>query len=158
MRVIVFSDSHKCYRSVEKIVQNNIQEKIFIFCGDGESDIELLCENYPDKVFLSVKGNTDSNRRLPEFGVFEIGGHRIFYTHGDRLYAGITNELIIEQAKLNACDIALFGHTHQRYQRFEGGVYLFNPGSCACPRDGKEPCYGYIDIEKTGLFFAHVKL
>ena len=51
----------------------------------------------------------------------------------------------------NNADIIAFGHTHVRYTNYENGLYVINPGSASCPRDGKSPSYAFIDITDAGI-------
>lgn len=51
----------------------------------------------------------------------------------------------------NGCDIVLYGHTHARCNLYEDGLYIMNPGSASCPRDGNKPSYGIIDIVPAGI-------
>ena len=60
-------------------------------------------------------------------------------------------EQLVQMAKENHCDIALFGHTHCSMCAYTDGVYVMNPGSASCPRDGRDPSYGYVDIVDGGV-------
>ncbi len=68
------------------------------------------------------------------------------------------DQVRVEEAIAEDCNIVLHGHTHVRRNEYRNGVYLMNPGSAAQPRDGMPPSYAYIDYEKGGIFISHVSL
>ena len=48
-KVVVISDTHKDYASLQKIVDRHRQEaSLFIFLGDVEQDVRTLLKLYPD--------------------------------------------------------------------------------------------------------------
>ena len=63
---------------------------------------------------------------------------------------------MIAAAKRQGADIALFGHTHERYEEYlpEYGLWLFNPGALAYPERG-EPSFGLLTVTPGGLLFSH---
>ena len=98
-----------------------------------------------------------------------MAGKIFFLCHGHRHltsnYLGSPFKTLINQAVSKNCDVALFGHTHSKYEAFippdelpvkrENGLYLFNPGSISRPRDGDAPSYGIIDVRDNGILFSH---
>ena len=97
----------------------------------------------------------------------DSGGEKIVYTflaetgNGDiyegtrkaALQAGDMNYLLREAIgqEEHGCDILLFGHTHVRYNAYEDGIYILNPGSASAPHDGTKPSFGHIDISDAGI-------
>lgn len=159
MRIIAFSDSHRHYNSVHKLFeQTYLSADLYIFLGDGESDIENMHSLYPGKEILSVAGNCDYRSLNPAVGVTEVMGKKIVYTHGHLhlVNYGISN--LKKLAEDNSADIVLFGHTHQRICEYENGVYYINPGSLGEPRDGRAPSYAVIDIIPAGILVSHAEL
>ena len=59
-------------------------------------------------------------------------------------------------AKENNCNIALFGHTHEKYYSYEDGLHLFNPGSIGSGYGGAS--YGVINITDKGILLSHGRL
>ncbi|MCI7805035.1 MAG: metallophosphoesterase family protein, partial [Oscillospiraceae bacterium] len=55
------------------------------------------------------------------------------------------------KARSMGADIALYGHTHERFCAYEDGLYIMNPGSTSCPRDGRKPSFGIIDVSPSGI-------
>ena len=157
MRIVVMSDSHGDFAQAEKIVRKNLGHcDMFIHLGDGERDVDRLRTAYPNLDIRHVKGNCDYGDESPSAAVVTAGGVRIFCTHGHRYNVKSGLDILCENARNNDCRIALFGHTHSRLETVYGGIFVLNPGSCACPRDGNKPSFGTIEIVSgkivTGIF------
>ena len=117
---------------------------MFIHLGDGESEYQLLCRNMPEVAdkFRYIKGNCDYGSEAPLTQTIDLmPGHRVNSTLD-----------YLEQAALEeGCDIALYGHTHVSQCTYENGIYVMNPGSASCPRDGNPPSYGILDVSSAGV-------
>lgn len=150
MRIIVISDSHKNTYVIDKILSSQPTAKYVFFLGDNESDMEDFNFIYPDKTFFTVSGNCDFGSMLPTVAVEIIEGVKILYTHGHTFSVKYGTTRLLEAAKQNGSQIALFGHTHTPQTVYEDGVWLVNPGSCARPRNSRAS-YAVIDIEKNGI-------
>lgn len=153
MRMIVISDTHQNYRNLETIVRRNLDADAFFHLGDGESEYELLLRSIPEVAdrFHYVKGNCDFGS-YPLFQTIDVmPGHRIFAAHGHRYQVKYTLDHLTQAAREDGCDIALYGHTHQSKSIYENGVYVLNPGSASCPRDGNPPSYGLVDVSSAGI-------
>ena len=151
MRIIVMSDSHGLTSAVCRIIEMNIgHADMFIHLGDGEKDVEAARSFFPDADIRAVSGNCDSGG-APSSMVIDAEGIRIFCAHGHRFFVGGGTETLRSVARDNDCRIALFGHTHIRHESACDGIMLLNPGSCACPRDGKSPSFASIDITDEGI-------
>lgn len=151
MRIVVMSDSHSYYPPLQKIFNAQQNADFFIHLGDGGPDIWKLGLEFPDRTLYSLRGNCDTDRELPDFLVIPAGNHKIFACHGHKHSIKYTKNHIVEAAIQNGCDIALFGHTHERFESVVNGVHLLNPGSCSIPRDGLPRSYAFIDIIGDGI-------
>lgn len=160
MRIVVMSDSHRLFSAVQKIMSAQPNADMYIHLGDGEQECKMLLKEYPDKKFFFVKGNCDYDTNLPGSLIIPVaeGNHRIFAAHGHKYSVNFTLTEIIKAAEQNHCDIVLYGHLHERYNGYDNGLHILNPGSCSCPRDGLAPSYAYIDIEGDGIFKNIVSL
>jgi len=125
---------------------------MFIHLGDGERDIAALRLKYPDIDLRCVRGNCDYGFDAPNDLVVEAGKAKIFCTHGYRYQINHGVGTLCAAAWDCGCNVALFGHTHERYIGNAEGIDLMNPGSCSCPRDGNKPSYGIIDVTDAGIF------
>ena len=153
MRIIAMSDSHGSRLALEKVFEMTVESgNIFVHLGDGERELELMKSRYPNLDIRHVAGNCDYASLSPDFDVIFAGDVKILITHGHIYGVKHGTETIRSLARDFGCKAALFGHTHCRYQSYEDGIYLLNPGSCACPRDFTKPSYGYIDITEQGIF------
>ena len=154
MRIIVISDTHQYYRNIETIISQNLDADMFIHLGDGESESALLLRNFPEieNRFHYIKGNCDFDRSTPISKTIDVmPGHRIFATHGHRFQVKSSLDFLVQSAREEGCDIALYGHTHESRCTYENGVYVLNPGSASCPRDGNPPSYGVLDVSSAGV-------
>ena len=159
MRIIVFSDTHGNFSAMHKIFKRNGDADLFIFLGDGESELEKLRIQYIDKKIINVSGNCDACSPTPESKIYTTSdGIKIFFTHGHKWSVKYRTDKIFYKAKEEMAQIALFGHTHCRYYSYQDGVHILNPGSAGCPRDGQPACYAFIDIVNDGIFCSHVNL
>lgn len=158
MRLIVFSDTHGDFRAAREVVERNMDVYTFLFLGDGEKEIDKLRIVYPEKMILNVAGNCDYNSVSPTSDLYYAGKIKIFYTHGHKFGVKYGPDEVFNMAKRLSAGIALYGHTHERYYEYRDGVHILNPGSAAIPRDGKGPCYAFIDITRDGVMCSHVDL
>lgn len=157
MRIIVISDSHRNTGVIRDILDSQPDASEVFFLGDVTADIEDMDIEFPDKSFHIVSGNCDFFSNFPTCGIETVAGHRIFYTHGHTLGVKYGIERLLNTARDNCCDIALYGHTHISRTVYENGIYIVNPGSCSQPRDGKKS-YAVIDIEKNGIMPIIVRI
>ena len=76
-------------------------------------------------------------------------------THGHTMSVGYDNDRLLQAAKENGADIAMFGHTHLPYLATEDGIMLLNPGSLSKPRqEGWEPSYALLQTDDKGKAYA----
>ncbi len=150
MRVLVISDTHGRSRNLDQILEMEEPFDALIHCGDveGEEDyIEVVAE-CPAYI---VAGNNDFFSQLPREIEEDLGGHRIFVSHGH--YYGVSIDLgrIREEGIARGADIIAFGHTHKPVVKQKDGVTLINPGSLSYPRQsGRRPTYMIMDLEENG--------
>ena len=158
LTIPVFSDSHqRSYYALEVFERLSacggraIDKALFL--GDGLYDIGDYVPK--DCTLLSVSGNCDLFSSLfggdgemiqPEI-LTEIGGLRIFMTHGHNYSVKGGHGAAVARARRLDADILLFGHTHSPFTdylppdgAFNKPLYVMNPGAL---RDG---CFGVITI------------
>jgi hypothetical protein len=153
MRIIVISDTHGDYFNLESIIMRNTDADWIFHLGDGERELDRFVESHPviAPKIIHVAGNCDYDSLSPDIFTLPAIEHKILATHGHKYGVRSSLEHLKYVARENDCDIILFGHTHQRFQAYEDGVWLFNPGSASCPRDGSKPSFGNIDISEYGV-------
>lgn len=153
MRIIVISDTHGNKNAIDSVFLRNSDADLFIHLGDGERDIDaflLETPSYASRV-IHVAGNCDFNSLSNDFEIIPANGHKILASHGHIYAVKNSLEIIKNTAKRLNCDIVLYGHTHVRYNKFEDGLYIMNPGSAGNPHDGKKPSFGTINIVPSGI-------
>ena len=132
MRVGVFSDSHGDTKALDELLEKMGYVDAVCFLGDVARDAEHLemrlsaMANRPQ--LYAVRGNNDyySTCLLPWEMLIELGGVRIYMTHGHRA-AGVLG--LVYKALECEAQVAMFGHTHTAFCQEQQGVLLLNPGS-----------------------------
>lgn len=158
-RVVAFSDTHGSFRAANRILRKTPDADLYIFLGDGEKEIEQAKALYPQKQVISVMGNCDCYSNAPKELVYTApDGRKVFCTHGHEYSVGFSLDKLYYRARELDASVALYGHTHERYYTYTNGLYIINPGSAACPRDGLNPCYAIIDLAQGGVVCSHVEL
>lgn len=157
MRIAVISDSHGHGHIVDRIIRRERTAEAIIFLGDLTSDIEDFTYEYTDKRFFIVSGNCDYFPSYPYSAVANIGGVNIFITHGHTLGVKGGTGALSTAARQSDCQIALYGHTHVSNIKYEDGLYIVNPGSCARSRDGGNS-YAVIDIRENGILPSIIRI
>ena len=171
MKLVVFSDSHGGGIYIKKALDLHRTADAAVFLGDGISDFFAWRERYPDIAFIAVRGNCDVgfgdmyNARHTE--ELTLDGKRIFICHGHTygVKGGLGN--LVRAARSRGADIALFGHTHQKLERYvseddmpdEDGdgrkpLYLVNPGSIGGRSGDGEHSFGIVEIKENGVLVS----
>lgn len=152
MRIIVMSDTHQEYRAAKKLIQLHEEADLFLHCGDGYQECELLQREFPNRKLKWVRGNCDfgcsSEIKLNE--IFEAGQARIFMTHGHLYHVKYSLEDLVEAGAAYNANVILYGHTHVASVAYKNGVYVMNPGSLGQPRGGKAS-YGIVDVTEKEI-------
>ena len=128
MRITVLSDSHGSGVTVDRILNRERVSDAFIFLGDVTSDIEDLAFEHSNKKFYIVSGNCDMFSHYPHNDIANIGGFKIFITHGHTFGVKSGTATLENAARQADCKIALYGHTHIPDIRYADGLYIVNPG------------------------------
>lgn len=147
MRILVVSDTHRDINALRSAILHQPEAGTVIHLGDGAEEAAQMRAEFPQKQFLQVRGNCDWNSALPAEGLENVGGKKIFYTHGHIYNVKYGTGSIVSAARAAKADILLFGHTHNPVNRYENGLYIMNPGSL----HGSAGTYGIIDITEAGI-------
>lgn len=159
MRIVAFSDSHGMSSSVVRMIERTVKDTdLYLFCGDGQSDVERAMLQFPEIKVVRAKGNCDYCSTMPGVAVTEAMGKKIAVTHGHLQHINYDSIGIEELARSNKASLLVYGHTHCRECRYRDGIYYVNPGSLALPRDGNPPSYAIIDIYEDGILISHADL
>lgn len=150
MKLIVISDSHGKIELVQQILEAHADADAFLHCGD----LEVPSAYFPQ--LIAVRGNNDYYGGSPDERVVSVGNWKVLMTHSHQYSIMSRYQQLRKKAARLGCKLVCFGHTHIYHESFEDGIYLLNPGSCAYPRDGADPCYAIVtdkgdqlDIERV---------
>ena len=165
MKVLVISDIHGSINDLNKILEKEAFDKLFIL-GDlyyhgprnplpeGYNSMKTAekLNSLKDKI-ICVRGNCDAevDQMISEFEILEradveIDGVKYTLTHG-RYY----NE---ENIPENCGEVFLYGHTHIKIQKDIDGIKIINPGSISIPKDGSK---SYIIIENKKIIEGRIE-
>ena len=137
-RVAVLSDSHRDQFSLGRLLDAMGEIDAACFLGDVASDaayLRLRLAAMAGKPPLyAVRGNNDYASALPDELVCEVGGKRLYLTHGHLCASLLSLSL---RAKERGADAALFGHTHEAMNEYADGVLLLNPGAAGDRMHGR---------------------
>ena len=147
MKVLVVSDTHKKNDTYFNIVKLHKPDMV-IHCGDAEGFEEALTEAAGCPVYI-VLGNNDFFSNLPRELELEIGGYKVWVTHGHNYYVSMGNETIKQEAVARGMDIVCYGHTHRPVVDRSEDIIAVNPGSLSYPRqENKRPSYVIMEIDR----------
>ena len=159
-RLLVVSDSHGERRALQRIAEETWKVygpvDAYLHCGDGAGDFQDvmagLREHDPQAQFFQVRGNCDGSRfaDLPWQRIVEIGGAKLFLTHGHLQAVKSTRMILSDDARGSGCSIALYGHTHEPCMEMYS-VLLLNPG---CAATGQ---YLVLEIRDDGQPRIHLE-
>ena len=146
MKILVLSDSHSGMSFMRYCI-DRIKPDQIIHLGDHYDDAKTLQEQYPHIRIHQVPGNCDQFCRDPwavETLNYDIGGVRVFMTHGHKHGVKAGDGILVEAAKEMQAQVVLYGHTHEPvcYQA-EDGLWVMNPGSCR----GYSGSVGILEIQ-----------
>ena len=142
MKILVFSDSHKTVGDLYDVIERERPDCV-LHLGDHLHDAEDLQYAFDGLSILYVPGNCDYAPFAPDEILTELGGVRIFMTHGHQYGVKGGTQRLLAKAQSVGAKIALYGHTHRPLLEQSGGIWLMNPG--ASQRSGKQT-YGEIRI------------
>lgn len=152
--ILVISDSHGANILMQRVLSEWARRvDLIVFCGDGCSDITTNIATLDIKTpCIKVRGNNDWETNIPHDTMFTCDGHKIFVTHGNRYSVYHTPKILCEAARLNDCDIVLYGHTHIPLESYDKGLYIMNPGSLGYPRYGNKPSFALLQITHDAVY------
>ena len=151
MRILVVSDTHGNYHLLNRILKTAGTVDLFLHAGDGGNDLLQVAQDFPSLSVQGVTGNCDYFSAHPQELLFEVGGKKIFLTHGHQY--GVKRDLLrlILKGKESGAELIIFGHTHLPLFEQAHGLFIFNPGSLSRYSLGRSPSYGEIEIGPDGI-------
>lgn len=146
------SDSHGRFNCLSRMADTAPDVAAWIHCGDYCDDGEDLAI-YTGVPVYAVLGNNDYMTRTndPECRVVTVAGVRIAAIHGCQWYGNKRLEKLIELGQRENAALVAFGHTHRRFLKKEGSLWIVNPGSIGLPRDNRNGTYAIVTIEDARI-------
>ncbi len=147
MKVLIVSDTHRKNDTYLNLLELHKPDMV-IHCGDAEGAEYLLTEAADCPVHI-VLGNNDFFSELPRELELEVGGYKVWVTHGHNYYVSMGNENIKREAIARGADIVCYGHTHRPVIDWDDDVVALNPGSLSYPRqENRRPSYIIMETDK----------
>jgi|SRR3712207_217 len=154
MRLLILSDSHQSIDRLNKLVELIHDEiDIIIHAGDNYRDAVFLRER-TKKPIIAVVGNCDFESADIEIS-FELEGVKFFLTHGHRYSVKYGPDVLVTKALEEGANIAIYGHSHIKFDSYVSGLLVINPGSLSLPRDGSRGSYVVMDIENGSYEYEY---
>lgn len=146
MKILIVSDTHGREENMKKVLAREGMPDHVIHLGDSEDSGVNMSKMLTCPLHI-VAGNCDFFSDLPRVDFVELDGHRIMMTHGHYHYVTFDTGELAEEARLNDCDVAMFGHTHRPLlDRSDETLTILNPGSLSFPRqEGRRPSYAVME-------------
>ena len=157
-RLGIVSDSHDRGIWLERYLEVCKREKYdaVFHLGDLNSDARWL-QRRMDTPLIAVAGNCDFWSEQARMARASYGEHRIVAVHGHLQDVKYGYERLSYYAEEQNATIALFGHPHQAYAGWVGGVLLVNPGALMDGRyaeltlDGKRAVPMLLDLHESAM-------
>lgn len=147
MKIGIVSDSHGSTGALDAMLTHPAADGVscWLFAGDIAGDAEYLSMVTRQRV-VRVAGNNDwPSSSLQDVEIAEIGGHRIFLTHGHLFGVSFSTAALQEAARAEGADLAVYGHTHVA-DCSSGEITVLNPGSIARPRDSARGSFLIVSL------------
>jgi putative phosphoesterase len=159
MKVLVMSDTHGDIFNARQAIVSNADIDLVLHLGDFYRDAVKLSQLFPDIKMEYVCGNCDTGIAAPYAEkILEIGGKRIFMTHGHKYSVKWSYDRILAKAEEENADVILFGHTHIAFIDKINNILIINPGSISESRSSNFESYLIMEIMgdtiKTNLHYV----
>ncbi len=147
----VVSDTHVPARSavVPPALFRRLNDvSLILHAGDLEEE-SVLRELGVLAPIEAVAGNMDPPELKEKLGIMKIvtfGGVSLGIIHGHGPPQGVPS-LALKAFSGCAVQAIIFGHSHQPFLEYRGGVLMLNPGSPVDPRGGSAPSCACLTVE-----------
>ena len=157
MRILVVSDTHGRESGFYEVLEREKDLDAVIHCGDSVGGAARMEEKSPCP-FYTVAGNCDFGLPHPLEQELEIGGKRIWVTHGHMFGVNFGIDTLLAEAQDFGYDVVLYGHTHRPQILSFGGITVVNPGSLTQPRqEDRKPTYAMLWLNGDGSVNAEIR-
>jgi putative phosphoesterase len=143
------SDSHGKLKMAEQVVSELGELDLVLHAGDYYEDGLQLAEICGVEV-KAVTGNCDRCATGPAEELLELGGYRIYLTHGHLFGVKRSLARLYQRALEVGAAIVIYGHTHIPHQEQIGNILFLNPGSITWPRSF-EHTFAVLELQPDGF-------
>ena len=137
MKILLASDSHGDYGSLDRLYKMHPNMDLYLHAGDSEQDEWSL------KPFISVRGNCDHYYDFPNYLLIPSPVGNIYVQHISHVSKSVISEHNVK--------IVIHGHTHTRRQEEINGILYLNPGAISYARDKYAGSYAILNIENNRI-------
>ena len=145
IKITIISDTHGNLADIDKMAQIILESDYVFHLGDHFDDMKNYAHVLKNKLYR-VHGNCDWGNQKEV--VVTAGKVKIFATHGDLYGVKRDTKRLVEKAKEEGCQVALYGHTHVAEIKKEDGILLINPGTLQKYSANKTFAYVVINEDK----------
>ncbi len=145
MKVGAMSDTHGDLTAIDRAVHKIGDVELWLHAGDFSQDGSYLARKAGRPV-LVVAGNCDRRTTAKPDEFIEIGGIKIWLTHGHRYRVRNDLDELIWWGNRFGVQIIVYGHSHVPDITWQDNFLIFNPGSTVYPRKGHAPSCGLLTI------------
>lgn len=133
MKILVVSDSHG-HLDLMRLAVQAVKPDAVVHLGDYFEDGAALAEENPSLRFHMVAGNCDLYRQVSnpvQTLCYPVCGVKLYMTHGHLHRVKYSLTELLQDARRNGAQAALYGHTHKAdCHQEEDGLWVVNPGTC----------------------------
>jgi len=137
MKILVVSDSHSDYNSLDRLYNMYPNIDLYLHAGDSEQD------EFSIKPFISVRGNCDHYYDFQNYFVIPSPIGNIYVQHYPQISKSVINEHNVK--------VVIHGHTHTRRNEWINGILYINPGAISFARDKYDGSYAILTIENNDI-------
>ncbi len=146
MSLMVISDTHGQTTAIMNVLTDNKGITHIVHLGDMVRDAEDIEAAFPGIEVIKVAGNNDFWSRERDEILFEWQGIKFFACHGHRYGVRGSKGILATRARELGADMALFGHTHIKFDELLDGVRLLNPSNRGYYIINNNKSYIYYDL------------
>lgn len=137
MKILLVSDSHGDYQSLDDLYKVYPHMDLYLHAGDSEQD------EFSIVPFISIRGNCDRYYDFQDYLIIPSPQGNIFVQHTPH----IAKNILIE----HNVKIVIHGHTHIRRNEKINGILYLNPGAISYARDKYNGSYAILEIDDSGI-------
>jgi putative phosphoesterase len=154
VKLLVLSDTHRNMDGALRIARLALPDAL-LHLGDHYADAMELRRRLPELPVYAVRGNCDLGGAGETELLLELGGVRLYMTHGHIHGVKSSTAALAARARELGAALALYGHTHIAALRQQPGVWLMNPGQLERDDTRRPAAFGVVNVS-NGAFDCQI--